>query len=344
MEEKNKHIDELHLLSFLQGELSDEQTKALSQWLLQSEENQKKLDSLEAVWAETGKLTPTPVAVDIPSAWHTLNTKIDEFENNSKKSKVIPLTQRKMFRVVSGIAAALIIAIGIFQLIVDNEIVNMQFASTDKVVYNSLPDGSEIALNLNTTITFPKKFNKDVREVNLNGEAFFSVKHKPEQPFIVNAGNAKVMVLGTKFKIDAKENGPVHVAVTSGKVMLFRVDSVSGDTASVIMRGGQQGTLLKDAREPNLIDEPMFPDELFWMKRTLEFRQTPLAQVVQILEKNYQIDIRIENARVNNCTYTASFKDANIKHIMDMLMASFDFELLQQNNSYILRGNACLDD
>lgn len=345
MTEHNKHIDESQLLQFLLGELSEQETQQISEWLLSSAENQKTLDQMEAVWAETGKLTPNPVAVDIPFAWEKMSEKIDLFESGNQKDNVIPLGRKRMYRFVSGIAAALFIGFGIFQLInMDRSYPEVALASTKNVVYSSLPDGSEIALNLNSKITYPKKFNKNVREVNLDGEAYFSVQHNSKQPFIVNAGNAKIKVLGTKFRINHNSDNEVNVAVTSGKVQLFTIDSISGDTASVILRGGQQGALNAKHTEPVIINALLIPDDLFWVKRTLEFRQTKLSEVFMILEKNYQVEIRVENYEVNNCIYTASFTDSNIKDILDMLVASFDFELIEQNNIFVLRGDACLND
>lgn len=346
MTEQNKHINESQLLNFLLGELTDKEMKEVSDWLLLSDQNQEELDQLEAIWAEAGKLIPTPVAVDTPFAWSAMSDRIDEFESNNKsEEKVIPLFKKKTIRFLSSIAAILIISFGIFQLVMFNSSAKMlELASTNNVVYESLPDGSQIALNLNAKIEYPKKFNRKVREVNLEGEAFFSVAHNPKQPFIINTGDAKIKVLGTKFTVNTNDNSGVNVAVTSGSVLLFKVDSISGDTSSVILKGGQQGILPKGKNQPEIVNEPLFPDDLFWMKRTLDFRQSKLSEVITVLEKNYRVKIKIENPKVYNCTYTASFKDSDIVEILDMLLASFDFELLKQGNTYILRGHGCLEN
>ncbi|MDP4206930.1 MAG: FecR family protein [Bacteroidota bacterium] len=64
-----------------------------------------------------------------------------------------------------------------------------------------LADGSKVVLNSGSSFTYPTSFSGKNREVTLFGEAFFSVTKNKHQPFVVNAPNVHVEVLGTKFNV-----------------------------------------------------------------------------------------------------------------------------------------------
>ena len=71
----------------------------------------------------------------------------------------------------------------------------------------SLPDGSRVAVNHNTRLTYvPSKFRGSERRVDMDGEGFYCVAHDVSRPFIVDADGLAVKVLGTKFDLRARDN------------------------------------------------------------------------------------------------------------------------------------------
>jgi transmembrane sensor len=79
-----------------------------------------------------------------------------------------------------------------------------------------LPDGSQVYLNRNSSVSYDKSF--DPRNINLKGEAYFSVV-PGENPFIVNTSLGEVKVLGTEFDVKA-EAEELEVEVEEGVVNL----------------------------------------------------------------------------------------------------------------------------
>jgi len=347
MTQATPHIDERLLMQFLLGETTTSETQQISEWLLISNENQKLLDQLEAIWAETGKLTPTPVAVDKDSAWKKMSFRIDEFEEqaNLSEKKVRTLNQ-KIVRFTYAAAALLAIAFGLFQFAIKPNLPvdQLTMEATDIIYQGKLPDGSEIALNLNSKITYPEKFQRTERYVELKGEGFFEVAHNQKKPFTIQAGDAHIKVLGTSFNVKAYPSKDVEVSVTTGRVQLYKIDSLKGDTSSVFLQAGQKGVLPHAGTKPKRLDEPVSPDEIFWKNRTLVFQQTKLSQVIKMLEKHYPVSIKIENPMALECNYSATFSDAEIEIILEMISNTFNFKLRRDNNNYIFVGNGCLDD
>lgn len=343
MEQNKLHIDELLLLQFLTGETTAEQTQEIAEWLHAKPENQKWLDQLEAVWAETGKLTPSPVAVDIEKAWSSMNLKLEMNGQNKHTHEKKPV--KRLFY-LSAIAAMLILALGIFRLITGPFILaeTQLLASNNEKIKTSLPDGSVVTLNTNSTIYFPDRFSKNERKVHIKGEAYFKITPDAQKPFIIDAGKASIQVLGTSFTVKAYKNNPMEVKVASGVVKFFTVDSVSGDTTAIKLTAGKKGTLAENSSVPEVSLEPLDPDELFWVDQTLLFNQTPLKQVIFVLEKQYGKTIEVNNPAVLDCRYSATFQNSTLDDVLQALASSFAFELSQSNGTYLLNGNGCLQE
>jgi ferric-dicitrate binding protein FerR (iron transport regulator) len=337
MNKDSEHIDDKLLLRFLLGEASQDEMTQVQEWLQLSEKNRKVLDDYEAIWSESGKLTPNPVAVDTSFVWKKMSERIDEFESE-KPIKTIPL-KSKFIKISYNAAAILIIFIAIYQLIL-KPTPTLQVASNIKIIKDTLPDGSLIALNSNTTISYPKKFEKKERRIKLEGEAFFDIERNEEKPFIIEAGNAFVQVLGTKFNVKAYENSEIEVIVTEGLVKLYIIDSETLDSSSIFLKAGQKGRISIQENRPVYVSENI-PDELAWMDYTLIFKDTDLKRALSLLEDHYNVKINVSNERIFNCRLTTTFTNNSIDDIIEVIVATFEFEYSEENNTYTIIGDGC---
>jgi transmembrane sensor len=338
------HITEQLLLQFLLGEATATEQLLVQQWLEQSAENRHQLDQLEAVWAETGKLTPAPVAIDMDKAWQNLTQRINQHEQQASPKKTRVLTPT-FIKWSAGLAAAFLLAFGIFKVFIQPQQPAQQLvmASGQTLYKGQLPDGSNIVLNLNTKLHYPHKFSQPQRQVTLKGEAFFEVAHNAQKPFVINAGQAQVKVLGTSFNVKAYPGADIEVTIATGKVLLYKVDTLTGDTASVYLQAGEKGIMPTHTNQPVKVTDPIAPDELYWMDQTLVFRQITLDKVFATLQKHYGVNIQVTNQAVLACTYTATYSNTSINNIMATIAATFNFELVTQPNGYTLKGNGCLN-
>ena len=82
-----------------------------------------------------------------------------------------------------------------------------------------LPDGTSVTLNHYSSLSYPKQFKSDNREVELSGEAYFEVSKSKKHPFIVQTETIDVQVLGTHFNVDAYPDNPdVKTTLLTGSV------------------------------------------------------------------------------------------------------------------------------
>ncbi|MEI7501105.1 MAG: FecR domain-containing protein [Bacteroidota bacterium] len=361
MNQKQQDIDENLLLQYLLGNANDELRTSVETWLDADSGNRQRLDQLESLWIETGKLSPAPVAVDSEAAWTRMSDRIERAESPHSapgKGKIITVHP---LRYLLRVAAVLILLIGIYAVfkLVNRPIQEIELLSGTTVLRDTLPDGTKVALNQNSKLTFPGEFSKGNREVKLIGEGFFEVKHDEAHPFIIDAGPAKVRVLGTTFSVraipamvEASRHGAgtppgvgdqvveVEVNVTEGRVMLFRVDPKTGNTASLLLISGETGIWNVERGEMVRIVSAI-PDGMFWANRTLDFRSSPLSEVFAFIEKYYGVKIAFSNPAILDCRLTASFVDEPINRILTVIAESFSLNLETVGQGYKFTGGGC---
>jgi ferric-dicitrate binding protein FerR (iron transport regulator) len=355
MDQNRQDIDENLLLQYLLGNTDEESRALVEAWLNADSGNRTHLDRLESLWLEAGKIEPPPVPVDVEAAWERMSQRIARHEETVKPGKesgrrilTVPL------RYLLSAAAMVVFLVGLYAIfrLVTGTVRQVEVASGQEVVIESLPDGSTVTLNRNSKLTYPEGFKQGNRVVELTGEAFFEVRHDRLHPFTVLAGKAGIRVLGTSFGVKSDPVGvgdpvrvddPVRVlevSVSEGRVKLFRVDEKSGDTASLILMAGEAGILTAGALEPVRTDS-LSPDRLFWLNRSLDFRRTPLSEVFSLLGSYFSVTITTSDPAVMDCRLTASFVNEPVESILEIIAESFGLKLEARGQNFHFTGHGC---
>jgi ferric-dicitrate binding protein FerR (iron transport regulator) len=193
-----------------------------------------------------------------------------------------------------------------------------------------LSDGSLVKLNNGSNIQYLEKFDSKIREVKLNGEAFFSVT-KNSTPFVVITENAKISVLGTKFDVCVRGE-KTQVVVKEGKVNLVQKENDAG----VYLTKGQSSCVAKNANpdSPKEIDADYM---LGWMNGKLVFNQTPLTEIVDELERFYDVTISIEGNNVTANTLTGSFKNRDVDSALTMICLTMNLNFEKHGNGFLIK-------
>ena len=343
-----KHIDHNLLVLFLLDEISSEERKEVEVWINSSEDNREIFDSLKKTWLQTGKIEPAPVVVDVDLAWGKMKSLIKEEEKIHEA-----VSQRESSRVISGrrfmysaIAALLILSV-VSVVFTDwfkksAEPFPFVYESFAEVVIDTLNDGSYIALNENSKLEYAEPTDKLERQIKLEGEAFFAVAADTSKPFVIDAGIGMIKVLGTQFNVKAYENFDLEVLVESGLVELTVVDSLGNLLETLLLEAGEKGIVSYEKRQI-FKSEDLSPDELFWADRKLIFRETDLAKVFEILKDYYKFEVEVDDD-IMSCLLSASFTNEELPHIMEVIAASFELGLTQQDSTYQFIGKGCIDE
>jgi ferric-dicitrate binding protein FerR (iron transport regulator) len=199
-----------------------------------------------------------------------------------------------------------------------------------------LPDGSKLWLNAGSRVKYAESFAGGQRELTLEGEAFFDVKHDPDHPFIIHTGKLDVRVLGTSFNVKAyPDDSTIETTLIKGKV---EIDFPGNTRSGIVLRPNEKVVIPKkeatvaQTADAHVDRKMVAPDPVYrtlietsWVEDKLAFRNESFSDVSKRLERWYNIHFSFENNLYLQGRLTGCFKDQPIKNVMDALQISFGF-------------------
>jgi transmembrane sensor len=202
----------------------------------------------------------------------------------------------------------------------------------------SLADGTEVRLGPSSVLTLAAGYGDDAREVSLEGEALFEVVHDEERPFVVRAGAARILDLGTVFIVRTLDGEAVRVAVTEGVVRLEPAADGAG-AEGVTLNQGDRGVLTAGSRAIAEADVPLDHD-LAWTEGRLVFRETPLSEVADALRRWYGVLVEFEDPFVADGHLTAEFADEPVAQVLETIALALGAEVIVQGDTATFRTGA----
>ncbi len=194
-----------------------------------------------------------------------------------------------------------------------------------------LPDSSEVTLNRNTVISYRRNFKGNTRSVKLDsGEVFFNVRSDKSKPFVIEADDVTVKVLGTSFNVKHTKH-ITEVIVETGIVQ------VSVGNQLVELRAGEK-ILIKDKN--TILRKEANEDQLYTYYRSRVFvaDNTPLWRVVEILNEAYDANIIIENDQHRGLPLTTTlFKDESLDSNLNVITQTFKINAVKENGKIMLK-------
>jgi ferric-dicitrate binding protein FerR (iron transport regulator) len=157
-----------------------------------------------------------------------------------------------------------------------------------------LPDGTMVWLNAGSRLAFPSEFLDKTREVHVEGEAYFEVVRKESQPFVVNARELSVKVLGTRFNISAYASDNIIATVLlEGKVSLMERKSGNHAPKEIPLEISQMASYDKSERRIAIQHVPSPELYTAWVSGLFQFRQQSVAEVLRSIERYYNVEIEM---------------------------------------------------
>jgi transmembrane sensor len=193
-----------------------------------------------------------------------------------------------------------------------------------------LPDGSTVVLNANSSLYYNNDWQQSkLREVWLDGEAFFQVRRKPhwkEARFIVHTNQLNIEVLGTSFNVNNRR-GVVKVVLNSGKVKLRHIGNI---TDSLVM---QPKDLVEFEDHSQAFSKKTVEPEVYssWRHNKLIFNDTPVKEIAQLLEDNYGMQVTFKDAQLANRKFTGSIPNQDIDLFLTILAESLNIDISREN-------------
>lgn len=304
------------------AETTDVEEKEVRKWR-QDPGHHDLYDDIEKGWRNLKKMK---TQFDTELAWTRLHERMEQngqLDNGESKSAQQAVPYLRQYRMSLRIAAAVLLVVAAGFLLYATGILTGLRSGTVLVVTEnneevrnvSLPDGSTIYLNSGTRFSYPKKFREGTRTVSLTGEAYFEVAADADHPFVIETGGALVKAVGTSFNVNASDRveSQVEVFVESGRVELIE----SGDTTNhVMLEPGYAGTLVHGNLKSGISEDR---NCIAWKTKQMDFHNTPLSEVINILRDVYKVEIIIPEPGIDTTRIIGNYNNDPLDLILEII-------------------------
>jgi transmembrane sensor len=251
------------------------------------------------------------------------------------RSGRLALRQRRFF---PAIAATLALAVGIGAYVALAPNGERYATPVGGLASVAMTDGSEVTLNTDSQIRIA--LTDTERHVELRrGEAFFQVFKDPNRPFVVLAGNKRVIALGTQFSV-RRAGDAVEIVVTEGKVRVedevAHPGSHADGSAEVLLTPGSVAL----AGEAGLLVQrktlPEAEEQLSWRTGVLMFRDQSLLDVAAEFNRYNQRKIVIRDPAVASLKIEGNFRATNVEAFVRLVESAFPVRADAQRDKIVL--------
>ncbi len=288
-------------------------------------------------WKELNNMS-TEKEINVDRAWDKVYTRMNEGGLSIKNAPAKIRILRSTFLRVAA-AALIILSLGSVAFYMNragylSKKITVTTNDYQKNVLVSLPDGSKIYMNRNSKFSYRKNFGKYNRDVKLSGEAFFEISRDVTKPFVIDAGLAKIKVVGTSFNvITSNSESSVEVFVKTGKVMV----SDNSGSQTIQLDPGFVGILNSEKSEKTINKDPNY---LSWKTGSFEYKGEKLSLVFKDLKKVYNMDIVADDPSIldNPWTWTSPKDNLPQDTVIRLICGSFNLSYTKEGNVYHLNN------
>ena len=214
-----------------------------------------------------------------------------------------------------------------------------------------LPDGTSVWLNAGSKLNYDSTYGNTIREVSLNGEAFFDVVKNATKPFIIHAGKLNIKVLGTAFNVKSYEGEKtIETSLIRGSIEVTFNDFSS---RKIILRPNQKLVVSNDAFESpheqnhkslrqtepvvtiahlSHLGRDSTPVETAWIENRLIFNDESFMELARKMERWYGVEIDFNDPKADSLHFTGNFSKETIEQALNALRFSAPFKYSIHNN------------
>lgn len=215
--------------------------------------------------------------------------------------------------------------------------VTYTFEAENEPLHHYLPDGSYVVLEPGTKITYQPGFQEEIREVELEGKAFFDIRHDADRPFVVKSNDLMTRVLGTAFYISTFDsNHEFSIAVTRGKVAVsdhnqdFGILEMNDQMVLNMDTYEVTRTTLKENEKAELEPLQYIMDDI------------TVAKALDIIQLRWDCEFRVVNKGLYQCEFTTSFLPTDsLEEIVAVISAVIGAQYQIEGRKVTLTGTGC---
>lgn len=327
------------LAKYFSGNATTDEKTEVEAWRNQSNENASEFLEASDIWHQQTKGQEFDVASALSKVKQQMHNEEAKVVSMSEDTTISESSPFGFMKYAAGIA--LVIGLGLIYWLtaVPGIAPSATYATLEDEVQDvELSDGTIVTLDENSQLIVLEGFNGEDRSVELTGTAFFDVARDENRPFVIDAGNSEVKVLGTSFLVKSDAAAEVtEVIVKSGSVALAA--DYGRTNPSVVLSAGEIG--VADSRKAGVLKRNnKDANYLAWKDKLITFDRTALTEVAEVLNDVYKVEMTFEG-NIGNCQMTAQFQQQSIEAVVEIISQTFGFEVKHKGKGYRFTGNGC---
>ncbi len=195
-----------------------------------------------------------------------------------------------------------------------------------------LSDGSQVWINVGSSLTYPTAFAGNERKVKITGEAYFEVVHNEKMPFMVQNGDLTVKDLGTHFNVNTYEDETAErITLLEGSVRVKR------NTLSELLKPGQQAHINNnDNSDIKVLNDVNMDEVMAWKNgKFMLDKNTDIGTIMRQISRWYNVDIEYQG-KINQRFWGSISKNVNVSQVLKILEATGGVKFKVEGNKIIV--------
>lgn len=308
----NMLINDELITKYLCGEATPEEAMQLEEWKHISQENQLYFNNMQETFLlVTNEERSTP---DKNAAWQ-------KFDKKSKSGINVFWFYR--------LAAVLVLGTLVVVFLMKDDKMPLEIIASDSAITQMLSDQSEVTLQASSRIILEEDFGISNRRLKLSGKGEFTVTHNEDLPFIIETDGVFIEDLGTVFSVESlPSSDTVFVVVNEGIVRLYDEHG-----SEIIIKAGEKAWYIRSQKT--------IISDIDTKTLRFDFKNTQLFEVVDLLKKTYDVDIKLSPESIGDCKITTQFFDEEVATIITIIAETLGFKYEYQDHHYKIQGKPC---
>jgi len=355
------------------NEASPEELQELQLILLNNPELHHQADMLTEMWQQEPK--SNIIGSETAYVRHIMKHK-DEFfaEGNPEEISVTEFEEKPSFFTRRKLAlfsfvAFIMVVTGAFYLFtqktktgsVADESISSVVTKNGNRTKIILPDGSQVWLNAGSNLDYNNSdFNKQLREVTLNGEAYFDVTKNPDKPFIIHTKKMDIKVIGTAFNVRSYGDekiaeaslirGSIEITLKDRKDQKIilkpneKISIANEEPEQILLKTGQKVAVKNNSKPiPQIVVTDIKPNpvnniiaEIAWTQNKLYFEDESLEDIGPMIERWFGKEVIIEKESLRKVRYTGNFENETMEKVLSYLKLSKQFNFRFENDTIVI--------
>lgn len=327
-------MNEEILLGYLQGRCSKEEEVRVESWCNESPQNRQQLEQLYYILT-IDRCATVLHKTDTQAALKRFKSRL--CNNRSSPLSHSPKKPQQILSVAALITGVLLMCCALWGI---SSIHNTKYTiitSAGQQAQTELPDGSKVWLNEDSRLTYHRSIWRNIRSVELTGEAYFEVQKDKKTPFIVQSKQIRTEVLGTKFNIRAKEEeNKVITTLLEGSIRVETPQSVKmGEKYT--LKPGQTINISTETQLTKLSERENPSEVLLWIEGKLLFKQHSLQEITRIMETLFDVNFIFQDETLKGEQFTGEFSTHSTPdNILNILKHTNHFKYQKEGNTFTL--------